>query len=331
MKYLIASLLVAATAAGCGDNRGTGPDAAPTSDASTSTDGATPGDAPADASPVACETPIRLPLDPQAEARARAALTTLAPNATLEWNAARGTAQRIDELTIELTGCTGSDDLFAHVFDALEATPDLFQIARAEWHPDAPVTCGQVSTLESIQVIRRVAYGSLPLNIDVFSFSVQRVGNAVVLRPFGGTYVPKADPTVLARLAACTDLADEPLRTALRAQRFGYFVFQAPPAPGCLPEGPAEYTAADDDTLTLGDDEALQWDETELNGVIFRRTRHATLRVAPANITPELIRSDANCPGDDLEPRVGWIRWFDAITGEILGDKPNPEPFCIVC
>jgi hypothetical protein len=71
------------------------------------------------------------------------------------------------------------------------------------------------------------------------------------------------------------------------------------------------------------------WDEG--HAVTIYKMRAAVLRVAPAGITPELERSDANCPDDAFMPRVGWIRYLNPMTGEILGDKANPIEGCIVC
>ena len=71
------------------------------------------------------------------------------------------------------------------------------------------------------------------------------------------------------------------------------------------------------------------WDDAD--PVPLRRVRTAVVVVAPAHHTLDLEGSTANCPDDEGEPRIGWQRVFDAVTGFVLFDVATPVPGCIVC
>ena len=280
--------------------------------------------------PLECSSPFALPLDAQAETHARAALAQLSASAKLQWSAERGTLTSVSGLAVAMPGCSGDADAYQQLFAVLEASPDLFQIDRNDWRTDAPVSCASIQAGSPTKlVIRRIKYGPLDLRNDVFHATLARTDGLVVLRLAGGTYIPRASDELLARLHSCPELPAAELEARLRAQAFGYVNFEPPPAPICAPAGLGEYSATAADTLDLAPGAELMWDDG--SAVTIRRVRSATLRVAPTQVTPELERSDANCPADDGSPQVGWIRFFDAITGAIVGDQPNPVPGCIVC
>jgi hypothetical protein len=321
LNSLIVGALVSLSLSGC--NEPASADGAPDAGPSGAPDAGTDGPL------AACEAPLVLQPAPGAEARARAQLTTLSSTATLDWSATRGTLVRIAGLRVELPTCTTGVSAHDRIFDFYEAHTDLFQIDRADWQPDSPVTCESiVEGVSQTLTIRRVQYGALPLRNDVFSTEATREGGVVVLTFFGGSYVPQATATMVAALQACPDRpAIEP---TVRAAPFAYAVFKLPPAPPCSLQAPGSYSAASDDSLVVAPDVGFLWIED--GGVVrFRRVRHATLRVAPANDTPELRRSDANCPDSQGHDDIGWIRSYDPVTGDLLGDQPDPVPGCIVC
>jgi hypothetical protein len=307
------------------DDTSDGP--APTADAAVPTvDSAVPGP---DAATLDCDSPFALPLDPEAETRARAALTALAPAAKLTWSPTRGTLSDISDVAIEVPGCTGETNAYEALFALLEATPALFQIDRDDWRTDFPVTCASIGASNTTLVIRRIKFGPLVLVNDVFAAAFKKIDDKIVLSFVGATYIPTPSPAILAQLQGCADRPTAEIEADLRAKPFAYANFDPPPAPICSLGDPGSYTAVPADTLTFASESELFWDDAEV--VTIRRVRAATLLVAPAGITPELERSSANCPDDNAEPRVGWIRYFDPVSGTILFDKANPVEGCIVC
>jgi hypothetical protein len=298
-------------------------------------DSSNPAPATPDAAPIAldCHSPFALPDDPGAQVRAQLALSTLAPAATLTWSTTRRTLSRIDDLNHVLTGCSDATNVYDPLFALLASASSLFQINRADWSPDAAVPCSSVTTdgITTV-VLRRVKYGPFELRNDVFSAVLVRENGQVVVRSVAGTYLPPPSPLVLAPLQGCPDLPDAQLEPLLRTPPFAYANFDPPPAPPCSLGAPGSYMASAADRLTIADGGSVAWSQdNDDSPVTLRRVRSATLLVAPAGVTPDLERSDANCPDDANQPRVGWIRSFDAVTGELLGDKVNPIEGCIVC
>ena len=333
----LASLFfVLAALAACGDDDDSGDDDddAPAADAAPDVDAEAEPDAGPDAAtpPADCNSPFALPLPEDAETKARAALAALDPTGTakLQWVAERSTIQQTSNLSIPVEGCTGDKNAYDLLFDTLEASPDLFQIDRADWNPDFAVPCSGLAAGDpTTLVIRRVKYGPLPLRNDVFSALIERLEDgSVILRNFYGTYIPRANPDTLAQLTLCPELAPDQLDDTLRQQVFVFATFLPPPNV-CVLSDPGEYHAHDDDSLVLEPGFEVLWDDAEV--VTIFRFRSATLRVAPANYTDDLINSDANCPDDDGTFDIGWIRFFDPVSGRVIGDKPAPKPGCIVC
>lgn len=307
------------------------PDAdSPEVDASTPPDAGAPDADTPDADTSACQSPFTVASDPAAEAKAKTALQALSPAATLTWAPARGTLASIDSIVLPLPGCTGTKDVYDQLFDILDKSPDLFQIDRTEWHTSGAVQCSDVlSSGFHTLVLHRAKYGPYALDNDVFSVVADVKNGSVILRNFSGVYIPRPTPALVATLQACVDKSDADLEAPLRAQAFDYEKFAPPPAPPCTLAGKGSYTATASDTLTFDPAVTLRWEETDV--VKIHRERAATLVVAPVNYTPALQNSDANCTGDTGQPNIGWIRTFDAITGAVLYDKHNPDPYCNVC
>jgi hypothetical protein len=301
------------------------PDASePDADASVPPDSGTP-----DAGPGACQSPFTVASDPAAEAKATTALQALSPTAALTWSPVRGTLSSIDMLVAPMPGCTGVTDAYEQLFDYLDASPDLFQIDRTEWHAGSVVPCSEIlANGFTTLIIRRVTYGPYLLDNDVFSAVADVQNGSVIFRNFSGVYIPRPTPALIATLQACPDVADKDLETPLRASPFSYLKFAPVPAPACTANGTGSYTAKPTDTLKFDPTVTLMWDESAV--LKIHRQRSATLFVAPANYTPVIQNSDANCQ-TEAGPNIGWIRTFDSVTGAILYDRSNPDPTCNVC
>ncbi|AKF10303.1 hypothetical protein [Sandaracinus amylolyticus] len=299
------------------------------------TDAQSPMDAPmtdayvvnVDADLGACGEPFELTPDPGAEARAATALAALDPAASLTWVANRGTLSSITGLAIPLPECDGAEDAYDALFEVLEASPDLFQIDRDEWRPDSTYPCSAVTENVDFLRIRRVAYGPYAMVNDVFTVAVERRAGVVTLFGFGGQYIPSPDATLVDGLEACPERPEEVVEAIVRATPFHYTHFAPPPADGCQPVGEGMYTAAPGDAVTFDDAVELLWDDAA--PIRMRRLRAVTLELATANHTAELIQSDANCSIEGR--RIGWIRIYDEVTGEIVSEIKTPVRGCIVC
>lgn len=316
-------LAPALISAACGSSSGDQPlDAPPPSDTGVAVDAAPPD------SPVstACQSPFTLTPDPTAEADATAALAALSPTATLTWSAARGTLSSIQGLVVELPACTGTTNAYDLFFDYLGGSPALFQIDRTEWTtgtlPCSEILANGFHTL----VIRRVSYGPFPLDNDVFSVVADVQDGTAIFRNFSGVYIPPPTPEMVATLQGCTP-KDE--LTDLTTTPFSYQIFAPPPAPQCSALSVGSYTATAADTLTVDPAIRMRWEETPDLKIHPEST--ATLVVAAANYTAELEGSDANCADENGDPHIGWVRTFDAFTGDVLYDHGSPDPFCTVC
>ncbi|APR84929.1 RCC1 repeat domain protein [Minicystis rosea] len=279
--------------------------------------------------PDPCQSPFVVTLDPNAQAKATTALAALSPSATLTWSSVRGTLSSISDLVVELPGCTGNVDVFEQLFDYLDQSPDLFQIDRTEWHGNGPLACSEVlaSGFHTV-IIRRDKFGPYVLRNDVFSAVADVKNGTVILRNFSGTYIPKGTKELIGELQSCPDKTDAEATPVLLATPFGFQKFAPSPEPPCTFAGTGQYTTMTPDTLTFDPNIELMWEE-DVNLTVHRQ-RSATLVVAPSNYTAALQNSDANCQGD-TGPNIGWIRTFDSVTGKILYDHANPDPYCQVC
>ena len=146
----------------------------------------------------------------------------------------------------------------------------------------------------------------------------------VIFRNFSGVYIPNA-AAVTSQLGDCAEKTETQMAALLRAEPFSYDTLTQ-----CNIEGSYKYTAATSDTLTFAPSGTLTWEDAPPS-LMIRRQRTATLVVSSANYTNDLLRSDANCPDEDGNPNIGWIRTYDTVTGEIISDQLTPEPFCLVC
>lgn len=275
-----------------------------------------------------CDSPVQVTADATAKSRAVTALGTLSPDATLEWSDVRGTLRSISGLTVTPDCSDPSTNVYDKLFDYLEASPDLFQIDRTEWKPDGADTCSAIGGFQLL-VIRRQKLGPYELHNDVFSAAADVADGHVIFRNFSGTYVPKPSTELLAKLGECTDLPDETLFAAIRKEPFAYQVYAQAPAPMCTVETSAKYTALVNDDVRFDAPSELLWEET--TGLSYHRQRSAVVLLPAANQTSDLIRSSANCPDDDGNPRIGWVRTVDVANGNVLADHDTPDPFCSVC
>ncbi|AKU94899.1 hypothetical protein AKJ09_01563 [Labilithrix luteola] len=291
-----------------------------TPDAKDATSGNDAG-ADADADAEACESPVTFKPDANAKTKATAALAALSPDATLQWSDARGTIASISDLVVS-PACTGNDDVYDKFFDYLEAHRDLFQIERSDWRAPPPLPCSAISGFQFVS-IHREKLGAYEEVNDTFSVVADVKDGNVIFRNFSGFYIPSST-IVGPQLGDCADKTEAQMTPLLRAEPFAYATLNQ-----CNIDGSFKYTPVATDKLTFAPSATMTWEEgTELT---LRRQRTATLVVSSANYTNDLLRSNANCPDDDGNPNIGWIRTYDTVTGEIISDSLTPDPYCLVC
>lgn len=278
-------------------------------------------DADAEVDAATCESPVTFKPDANAKTKATTALAALSADATLDWSDARGTMTSISGLVVS-PACTGNDDVYDKFFDYLEAHPDLFQIERSDWRAPPPLPCSAISGFQLLSIHREKLGAYEEIN-DTFSAVADFKDGNVIFRNFSGFYIPNST-VVVSQLGDCADKTEAQMTPLLRAEPFSYDTLEQ-----CNSDGSFKYTAAATDTLTFAPTGTMTWEEG--TDVTIRRQRTATLVVSSANYTNDLLRSNANCPDDDGNPSIGWIRTYDTVTGEIVSDSLTPNPYCLVC
>jgi len=260
-----------------------------------------------------------------ARAAAQAELASLSPGATMTWNVDTGTLTSIWQLALPLPGCTDGHDVGAQVSAALAAHPPLFQLALAEWQAPAPFDCKFLGEQTTITLGRRLLAGR-PVAKDVFVYSLDRIDGVAQLTTVNGTYLPPLDAAIGKTMAACNSLTEAAATAAARHTPLQATVFSR-----CAPMGTVFYTPKSNDVFQVSPDEEWTWAD-DPGQVLLTGQRTLRVIVDPANHTPDLLSSDANCPapggaGDDFV--IGFDITFDVHTGEILHVKPGLD--CIVC
>jgi hypothetical protein len=279
----------------------------------------------AEESPGNCDDyPIALSPDPGAEARAQGDLFGFAPDASMLWHPARGTFWFVT-LSVPLPQCAAQADVYTQLFALTRAHPDLFQPDLKEWKRPAPYPCGQVGAVAQVLEIQRAKVGSHPIAHDLMKFTVQRINGVVKLEALYGEYLPPAKPWLDQSLSACPNLNHAIARQVVLGSEFPYSIFDT-----CYWIGADTYSPNGLDTIAfvVGSSWAWQEDPT-LPRVLFRKSTQGRLVVNPANHTPDLINSDANCPGENGQPNIGFRLTMDSVTNGLVVSQPGLN--CIVC
>lgn len=314
--------------AACGDNKSAATtDGNLPSNPDAAIDAALPPDGP-DVNP-ACLAPFVMPVDPNAQAAAQAEPATLGNAATLTWADTRNTLQSISGLVVQLPDCTGTTNAFDLLFAHLAAHPALYQIDPTEWTGNVAQCSDILANGFHPLTIRRAKFGPYTIQNDVFTAVADVQNGVVILRNFSGTYIPKPSADVLTALSTCPDLSQDVIARHIFTTPFLYQAYQPSPAPACTVEGDHTYTLQAADAVTYDPAVTLNW--TEDTQITFQRQATATIKVATADYTDQLVNSSANCVDLDGNNNVGWTRTYNSVTAEVLYDHATPDPFCSVC
>lgn len=267
--------------------------------------------------------PIALYPDPNAQARAEAELQNLKPGAEMIWHAARGTFWFVT-LSVPLPQCVGQTDVFAQLFKLTRRNPGLFQLDLAEWTMPAKYACSRVGAGAKVLEIKRARVGSHPIAHDVMRFTVQRVNGVVELTALFGEYLPPATPSLDAKLSACPELNNQLARQVVLDSLLPYSIFDT-----CFYLGSGQYSPNGLDTIAFAPVARWAWHEDPIYPrVFFTKSSQGSLLLDPSNHTPDLIRSDANCP-DENGPEIGFRLTLDTVKTELVSSQPGLD--CVVC
>jgi hypothetical protein len=268
--------------------------------------------------------PIALYPDPNAQARAEGDLLNFAPGATMTWHPARGTFWFVT-LSVPLPQCGPQADVYTPLFALTRAHPDLFQLDLKEWKRPPPFPCGQVAGVAKVLELQRAKVGSHPISHDLMKFTVQRVNGVVRLQALFGEYLPQAAPWLDASLSACPNLNQALARQVVLDSEFTYSIFDA-----CYYMGSDTYSPDGVEMIAFLPGASWAWQEDPTSPrVLFRKSTQGRLVLDPANYTPDLLMSDANCPGKNGQPNVGFRLTLDSVTNGVAGYQAGLN--CIVC
>jgi hypothetical protein len=268
--------------------------------------------------------PIALYPDPGAQAQAEAELQNLAPNATMIWHPARGTFWFVT-LSVPLPQCGPQDEVFAQLFKLTRRYPHLFQLNLEEWAKPSEYPCSQVGQLAQVLQVQRARVGSHAISHDLMRFTVQRVNGVVTLQALFGEYLPAATLWLDAELSACPDLDEALAEQVVLGSQFAYSILF-----NCVYIASGSYSPNGLDTIAFGWGASWAWAEDPMfPRVLFTKSTRGRLVLDPANYTPDLIQSDANCPNPQGQPSIGFRLTMDSVTAGLAGYQPGLN--CIVC
>lgn len=268
--------------------------------------------------------PIALEPNPNAQAQAEQELQGLAPGAPMIWHPARGTFWFVT-LGVPLPQCGPQDEVFTQLFALTRAYPGLFQLDLTEWQAPASYPCANVGQVAQVLQIQRARVGSHPITQDLMRFTVQRVNGIVMLQALFGEYLPPATPLLDQSLSACPNLDNGLARQVVLDSLFSYSIFDS-----CFYIGSAEYSPNGLDKIAFAARATWSWDEDPTAPrVLFTKSNQGRLVLDSGNYTPELLASDANCPNEAGQPKIGFRLTFDTVMTNLVGYQPGLN--CVVC
>jgi hypothetical protein len=302
--------------AACGDNR----EAAEPADARP----VPPPPDDAEVMPLCEQYPIPVQAAPGAQESVQAALTALAPTATMTWRDNTATFSSITGLDLPLPGCIAGEDVTTQVFAALAAHPAVFQMDLTEWPTQEFFNC-QFADGAFVSIGRHRLAGH-SFAFDIFAYGLASIDGVMTMTNVFGTYLPVAPAGISEAMDSCTQLTASAAETTARATALQAATFEL-----CAPTGSISYTPRANDRFELLADESWAWEEGT-GQVLLRGQRTLRVTLDPSNYTPELMSSSARCPVTDPTSdafTIGFDISFDLHTGEILIVKPGLD--CIVC
>ncbi len=270
-------------------------------------------------SELAEERPFPLPLRYQPEADELAyvheVIAKQFPGANATVSNARGTPAFIYNFTVPLN-CEADGQVGEAVLEALAAYPDVFRLNTEEWAGDGNLTCGQVSASVYVPLARQKAGANVAGDQTITVRVSKLTRTLVVVDFFVGYYLP-AGLLVEAGMSAAQLVGEKQLVKAVWKTDLPYSTFNY-----CVPTGGDVWNVAGGDDITIN--EARWMRDEDATGTTMWPQRTAEVRIAPGNVKPVLLQSNAYCP-----PTVGWSLSLDALKGEVRDVSAGLG--CIVC
>lgn len=270
----------------------------------------------------ACSTyPIALTPPASAEADVRAAFEKLSPGAVVQFAAPRGTASFVSNLHVSLGTCARGRDADAKARLVIDGAAEAFRIDSSEWTTTYAPTCDAIPAEGTMVYWTRASFGGAPMRKDVFAYRLRRGGLSVWIELATGFYLPPASAALEEDMAGCAPIDAAAAEGSVRTTSLPFQTFQY-----CWPTGDGKYTPEARDGFTLGAD-YWEWNE-EPTGVRLQRVREGSLKVDPANHTPALIESNANCSWRGVN-NIGFGLRFDSVSSKLQESRPGID--CVVC
>lgn len=267
----------------------------------------------------ACPSPVRWAADPGAAHAVEAAARALFPGAAVTTRAGVGTLATVSGARAELGACAPLGSVAGPVLAFLDAHPEVFRLRSAEWLFESAPACGQLPAAGDWYRLTRAEAGAAgPTGNQTLALRLEPGRRGPVLRAVFASYLPAA-PAPEAALATCQGRPDVELEAAVLSASYPFTTFFR-----CVQTGSGKYEPRGKDQVELGGKPAWHFFE-DAGGAALWLLRPASLRVAAANVTQELLDSDAACSPSN----VGFGATVDALSGQVLGTRPGLG--CVVC
>jgi hypothetical protein len=258
------------------------------------------------------------------EAAARTALAGLDPAAKLVWSAERGTVQSVQG-AIPVPGCVAGHEVHDEVLAFIGAYPILFNVAVAEWaRIEEALPCEDVTDVNRYVSFSRVRFDKhLSQSSGLLTVGVHSASGRVVIFRIDGDYTLATTPTLDAALGTCEGALATAADVFNQSARMSFsYLFGT----SCNLSGSGSYQPTATDKVVLRDDPLFhegRWTRLSPRPELSY-LRKAWLIIDPANYTPDLLASNANCGGSK-----GFELTIDLVTGQILSYLPGLG--CTVC
>ncbi|MFT3706578.1 MAG: hypothetical protein QM817_02820 [Archangium sp.] len=237
------------------------------------------------------------------------------PGATVTVSASRGTIALLSGFELQLR-CTPGRAIDSVIIESFAALPDVFRIDASEWAGEGTVSCAQVSDGAYVTLTRQRAGSAVLSDQTAVVHVVKSLGGRVSVNMVVGWYLPPAGELEKA-MSNAVSVEDKSLLETIQNTSLPYTTFDR-----CVMTGSGKWQVASGDEVSL---DKPRWAKNEdATGTTMWQQRVATIVIAPGNVKPELIQSDAYCP-----PRVGWRVTADSLKGQVVGSAPGLG--CVVC
>jgi hypothetical protein len=240
------------------------------------------------------------------------------------WNAERGTVQNVLG-AIPLPACVSGHQVQDEVLAFIGAHPTLFNVDVAEWaRTEEALPCEDVTDVNRYVTFSRVRFDNhLSQSSGQLAVGVHAASGRVVVFHIDGDYTPATTSTLDAALGTCEGAPATAAEVFNQSTQTSFsYLFGT----SCNLSGSGRYQPTAADTVVLQDDPIFhegRWTRLSSRPELSY-LRKAWLIIDPANYTPDLLASNANCGSS-----IGFELTIDAVTAQILSYVPGLG--CTLC